>query len=943
MCEPIYTTTYYTDGATYVTTTSTSNCHQTCGWAAIWSQPIKTHYHPAYTIWGVPYPAYTTHLTTYEHYVCNPVCTAGANKFTHHKLDELPGKITQHGTNWQDSGFRSYCSHSTVAEYDLNHWRPYTTAGPAHDILFHVTYPPPPEVGPGLNIKTCSGCISATTGIIAAFVALLIATAGAASWAEIGPFAPSLATVMGGMSQAEFDGFVSELGLGADEDVYEEFMAAISDYDAADIAAPETTAPGTTAPGTTAPGTTAPETTAPGTTAPGTTAPGTTAPETTAEEKSNKLKFLIFGIPDKTVTGSFDNNMKIKILRLNENFELFDSHINLDVTSFNGITSANTSNKSIPDLVSDIKMLSTTPFFSFSGGKNIYSQKPQTLDIFGTNKFKNGTKSHNIFTSMRAVFFIKNNPGTTKVTDSDGKTSNIHNKLPGLYLKFNNKLLHNFNVNVSEYDVYTNDYYYDNYNNIYKQNPNVRNACIASSTITILWDILYSFSLTKNISINTQFMVNFYKYLLTSVTLTTFVPPNNLAKTFSKKISKANLKNLKETFPELNLTNEDESLIRTIINYFYNLLLKSNSLDDILVLKHIIQTVNYDLTKLKIKPNNPINLNINEIMPIYKINKFAKKTKTIMKVKEQHFKFHNNVSTRLGTSSVIPSETATMGPSGEIIVTAHRNRFNIHNPNNQPTKITNNVNTSYKKNNSLIVFDCPNKIRLGDNREGGYVIANIPEQFPYDCYIAAGVNSNESFTRDFINKYKLGIGSCYAADGTLSSYPYNYTKNIQFANKYVGGIINDNQINFSKLFDDYKNIFMKINLNGNNGDDTQLIDSFEDSKLLKIKQLIINTNLDYNDISNYFKIDITTQHKLNKLTRHHLLIHAHANNNYVNKLELTYIRRDSLQDIVNKNANKKNTPIILNTTPLPIANLDYPSNLSKPEISLNKFPFKRKT
>ena len=910
MCDVLYTTTYYNpNGTTYVTTTTTSACHQACGNAIIFSQPNR-HSHNHNTFIGIPCTPYNTTTTTYTHYVCNNVCTAGPKKNPHHHLVELPGDKNAVGTNWTDSGFKSYCSHSTVSEYDKNHWRPYTTSGPAHDVLYHVTYPPPNKVGPGLNIKTCSGCISATAGIIAALITAAVLTGGALSWAEVGPFAPSAAEVAQGMSQASFDNLCNEMGLTAQANqfAYDDFEAG-AEVELEDI----------------------------GVDSAETTAPGTTAPGTTAEEKSKKLKLLIFGIPDKTVTGSFDNNMKIKILRLTEKFELVDSHINLDVTSCNGITSANRSNKSFPDIVSDIKMLSTTPFFSFSGGKNIYTQKPQTLDIFGTNKFKNGTKSHNIFTSMRAVFFIKNNPGINKVTNSDGKPSNIKTTLPQLYLRFNNKLLHNLNVNVSEYDVYTNDYYYDNYKNIYKQNPNVRNACIASSTISILWDILYSFSLTKNVSINTKFMVNFYEYLLTSVTLS-----SSASSSSNKTISKANLKNLKETFPELNLTNEDASLIQTIINYFYNLLLKSNSLDDILVLKHIIQTVNYDLTKLKIEVNKPINLNINEIMPIYKINKFAEKTKSIMKIKELHYKFHNNVATTFGTSSIVPSKTANMGPTGEIVVTTHRNRFNIHKQHNRSTKITNNVNTSYKKNNALIVFDCPNKIRLGDNSEGGYVIANIPEQFPYDCYIAAGVNSNESFTRDFINKYKLEFDHCYSADGTLSSYPYNYTKNIKFANKYVGGIINDNQINFSNLFKDYKNIFMKINLNGNNGDDTQLIDSLEDSKLKKIKQLVINTNLDYNDTSNYFNIDKTTQDKLNKLTKHHLLIHAHANNNYVNKLELTFIRRDSLQDIVNKNANKKNTPIILNTTPLPISNLDYPSNSSKPEISLNKFPFKRK-
>ena len=39
-----------------------------------------------------------------------------------------------------------------------------------------------------------------------------------------------------------------------------------------------------------------------------------------------------------------------------------------------------------------------------------------------------------------------------------------------------------------------------------------------------------------------------------------------------------------------------------------------------------------------------------------------------------------------------------------------------------------------------------NKIRLGCNHDGGYVIAVLDNQ--YDCYISAGVGSEESFSRD---------------------------------------------------------------------------------------------------------------------------------------------------------------------------------------------------
>jgi hypothetical protein len=50
----------------------------------------------------------------------------------------------------------------------------------------------------------------------------------------------------------------------------------------------------------------------------------------------------------------------------------------------------------------------------------------------------------------------------------------------------------------------------------------------------------------------------------------------------------------------------------------------------------------------------------------------------------------------------------------------------------------------------------------------------------YDCYISAGISDEESFSRDFINKYKIVKENSYGFDGTISNYPYEYTQDIQF-------------------------------------------------------------------------------------------------------------------------------------------------------------------
>ena len=81
----------------------------------------------------------------------------------------------------------------------------------------------------------------------------------------------------------------------------------------------------------------------------------------------------------------------------------------------------------------------------------------------------------------------------------------------------------------------------------------------------------------------------------------------------------------------------------------------------------------------------------------------------------------------------------------------------------------------------LKVYCCNNKIRCGNNYDGGYVIADIGDI--YDCYISAGIANDESFTRDFFVKHNIDKKNSYAFDGTIQDYPYHFTKNIQFIKK----------------------------------------------------------------------------------------------------------------------------------------------------------------
>ena len=230
--------------------------------------------------------------------------------------------------------------------------------------------------------------------------------------------------------------------------------------------------------------------------------------------------------------------------------------------------------------------------------------------------------------------------------------------------------------------------------------------------------------------------------------------------------------------------------------------------------------------------------------------------------------------------------------------------------------------------NYLKVYNFDNKIRLGAKGDGGYVIGDIDGN--YDCYISAGVSDEESFSRDFINKYNMNEENSYAFDGTITRYPYQYTNKITFIRRNVGSERTSNEANLSYFIEKYNNIFLKMDIEG--GEYPWLL-SLNQDNLNKFKQIAIEFHgiyddsfgNDYNSKLNCFK----------KLYNTHYLIHIHGNN-YTQKntngipdvVELTYIRKDYFIEEPK-----------LNTTILPIPGLDFPNTNNGPELSLNFEPF----
>jgi hypothetical protein len=227
----------------------------------------------------------------------------------------------------------------------------------------------------------------------------------------------------------------------------------------------------------------------------------------------------------------------------------------------------------------------------------------------------------------------------------------------------------------------------------------------------------------------------------------------------------------------------------------------------------------------------------------------------------------------------------------------------------------------------LQVYNFDQKIRCGANNDGGYILAELDGG--YDGYISAGISNEESFSRDFIKKYNMNEYDCFGFDGTIVHYPYDFTKNIMFIKKNINGFNDDNNTNLSCLMSRYNNLFLKMDVEG--GEYPWLL-QIDESQLNKFKQIVIEFHGITNDgwgckYSDKLKC-------LKKLANTHYIVHAHGNNHgpVVNTIpdviELTYV-----------NKNYFNSIPALNTTALPILNLDFPNRNDTNDINLNFYPF----
>lgn len=227
------------------------------------------------------------------------------------------------------------------------------------------------------------------------------------------------------------------------------------------------------------------------------------------------------------------------------------------------------------------------------------------------------------------------------------------------------------------------------------------------------------------------------------------------------------------------------------------------------------------------------------------------------------------------------------------------------------------------------------RVRLGRCNDGGYVICKLPGG--YDCFLSGGIADDISFEQDLLDRHE-GL-ACYAFDGSIERLPH-VDPRITFIKKNLGRDESDSTTNLHEYLDPHSNVFMKIDIEGN---EFRVLPVLVGNYLAKVKQLVLEIHSPgfFEEYSEHFRhfSDVTHEtmwEMLGSINETHTLVHLHPNNAcqthivdgivLPNVFECTYIRNDFAASRVR------------NRAPLP-TRYDMPNDPSQPEIRLSGFPF----
>ena len=232
---------------------------------------------------------------------------------------------------------------------------------------------------------------------------------------------------------------------------------------------------------------------------------------------------------------------------------------------------------------------------------------------------------------------------------------------------------------------------------------------------------------------------------------------------------------------------------------------------------------------------------------------------------------------------------------------------------------------------NLITYNPVNgKLRFGQLHDGGYVVV---DGYEYDYFLGAGLNMEVSFEEEFSKKYPNVRGTGF--DGQTGA---KMPTGMEYMKKNIASESNFYTTNLKEYAKRYNNIFIKMDIEAAEWD---WIPSFEDC-FPRVKQIVFEAHgffePHYWSNENFDEKILEGLQILNKI---HYLVHVHANNwapktfkigehIYPNVLELTFIRKED-SEIDG-----------LNTTDLPLPEIDYPNNMNDKEFDINFWPFNSK-
>ncbi len=194
----------------------------------------------------------------------------------------------------------------------------------------------------------------------------------------------------------------------------------------------------------------------------------------------------------------------------------------------------------------------------------------------------------------------------------------------------------------------------------------------------------------------------------------------------------------------------------------------------------------------------------------------------------------------------------------------------------------------------VVPYKCPyNKIKIGQEADGGYVIADIPCE---ECY-SYGSNDEISFEKCMYEKYSC---KSYTYDHTIDSIT-NKPEYISFKRQGVSwydtsdGVMATIKTHMEEHKSHGKKLLLKMDIESF---EWKVFGLCEEDVLKQFEQIVVEFH--FYELG-YYMIDV-----LQKLTSHYKIIHMHANQWSINPyldiefpkvLEVTFLRNDKFDGV----------------------------------------------